>query len=234
MQKISKNLLILSLFSISMGFLETIVVIYLRQIYYPEGFNFPLKILPLYNLRFEYLRELTTIIMLLCIAIISGNNIYERFAYFLFCFGLWDIFYYIGLKILIKWPPSLLTWDVLFLIPFIWLAPVIAPLICAFIMVVLSIIILLSIKNIIKMKTIDLLLIFSGAFIIFISFIWDTISFILTSHKYNILNSEFISAYQFHLQNLIPNKFFWELYIIGVILIGLSILIILKRFSKHN
>jgi hypothetical protein len=40
---------------------------------------------------------------------------------------LWDIFYYVGLKTLLGWPPSLFTWDVLFLIPVPWSAPVLAP-----------------------------------------------------------------------------------------------------------
>jgi len=33
----------ITLFSIAMGLLETVVVIYLREIYYPDGFAFPLR-----------------------------------------------------------------------------------------------------------------------------------------------------------------------------------------------
>ena len=50
-----------------------------------------------------------------------------KFAFFLFLFGVWDIFYYIWLKVFIHWPASLLTWDVLFLIPVPWVGPVYAP-----------------------------------------------------------------------------------------------------------
>jgi hypothetical protein len=39
-------------------------------------------------------------------------------------FAFWDIFYYAGLWLIIRWPSSLLTQDVLFLIPTPWIAPV--------------------------------------------------------------------------------------------------------------
>ena len=41
-----KIILWISLFSISMAFLESAIVIYLRRIYYPYGFDFPL--VPMY------------------------------------------------------------------------------------------------------------------------------------------------------------------------------------------
>ncbi|MCK7540484.1 MAG: hypothetical protein MZV63_61130 [Marinilabiliales bacterium] len=31
----------LAVFAVAMGFLEGIVVVYLRELYYPEGFDFP-------------------------------------------------------------------------------------------------------------------------------------------------------------------------------------------------
>src|SRR6185295_1640743 len=42
-------------------------------------------------------------------------------------FGAWDLAYYAGLYVALGWPPSLLTWDVLFLIPVPWTAPVLYP-----------------------------------------------------------------------------------------------------------
>ena len=238
MYKQKTNLINLLIFSLSMGFLESIVVIYLRHIYYPEGFYFPLKILPLYDLRFEYLREASTIIMLTCISMIAGGIFFERFAYFLFCFGLWDIFYYIGLKLLIDWPSSLFSWDVLFLIPFVWLAPVVAPIICATIMVVLSFIILYSLRkneNRIIINKIDASLFIIGASLIFLSFIWDTMNFILT---YNIFKkpyiNKFIFEYQNYLRDFIPSTFRWDFYLMGIILILLSSTLFFIRQYKHN
>ena len=43
--EIRKVFIWLTIFSIAMAFLETSVVVYLRKLYYPEGFNFPLKML---------------------------------------------------------------------------------------------------------------------------------------------------------------------------------------------
>jgi len=37
--------------------------------------------------------------MLVSIGIIAGSNSIQKFAYFLYGFGVWDIFYYVGLKL---------------------------------------------------------------------------------------------------------------------------------------
>src|SRR6201998_1661345 len=107
----------LTAFSIAMGFLETAVVIYLRKLYYPHGFQFPL--VPIDNdiAMVEFLREAATIIMLLGIGIIAGKNTSQKFGIFIYCFAVWDIFYYVFLKLLLGWPESLFTWDILFIIP---------------------------------------------------------------------------------------------------------------------
>ena len=89
---------IVLLFSIAMGFLESAVVIYLRKIYYPNGFSLPLVAIDKDILLTELLREAATIIMLLTVGIIAGKTKVSRFAYFIFCFGVWDIFYYVFLK----------------------------------------------------------------------------------------------------------------------------------------
>jgi hypothetical protein len=48
----------------------------------------------------------------------------------------WDLFYYVWLRLLLGWPPSLLTWDVLFLIPVPWIGPVLAPVVVSIALVV--------------------------------------------------------------------------------------------------
>jgi hypothetical protein len=50
-------------------------------------------------------------------------------------FGVWDIFYYVFLRIMCGWPQSLLDWDILFLLPLPWWGPVIAPVLIALLMV---------------------------------------------------------------------------------------------------
>ena len=110
-----------------MAFLEAAVVVYLRELYYPEGFCFPLKILPSKILVIELLREAATIIILAAVGWLSAKSFLGRFAGFMIAFGVWDIFYYVFLKLSLDWPVSLLDWDILFLIPLPWVGPVIAP-----------------------------------------------------------------------------------------------------------
>jgi hypothetical protein len=116
-----------SLFAISMAFLESAVVVYLRELYYPDGFQFPLTGIPADILLTELGREAATILMLFAYAKSVGRNGRETMAYFTYNFGIWDIWYYLWLKILIDWPVTLLDWDILFLIPLPWIGPVLAP-----------------------------------------------------------------------------------------------------------
>ena len=140
---ISKEILFATaLFGISFGFLEASVVVYLRaavgllpgyegtlsdvarlssDIYQQAQI---LKELPKSLLRVELFREITTMVMLLSVAFVSVKALRERFAIFLWTFAIWDIFYYVGLWATVRWPASLLTLDVLFLIPVPWFSQV--------------------------------------------------------------------------------------------------------------
>ena len=170
-----KKFTTVTFFSIAMGFLEAAVVVYLREIIYPEGFCFPLKEIPLNIFFVELGRETSTIIMLVTIAIISGKTLLEKFCYFIYCFGIWDIFYYIWLKVTLNWPPSLLTDDILFLIPVPWTGPVLAPVIVSLTMIIIAVTIIFLLENgysFVVERSVWVLSI-SGAMIIFISFIWN-------------------------------------------------------------
>jgi hypothetical protein len=116
-----------SLFAISMAYLESAVVVYLRELFYPNGFQFPLVEIPFKLLAIEIGREVATILMLYAYAKSVSRNSREVFAYFSLTFGIWDIWYYIWLKLLLDWPATMLDWDILFLIPLPWVGPVIAP-----------------------------------------------------------------------------------------------------------
>jgi len=122
---------LIGIFAVAMAYLEATVVVYLRKLYYPEGFTFPLKVIPESVILIEIGREVATLVMLLSIAWIMAKRRWERFGWFLFVFGVWDIFYYVWLKVLVNWPSSILDWDVLFLIPLPWISPVIAPVMIA-------------------------------------------------------------------------------------------------------
>lgn len=215
---IRNKIIFLVLFSIAMGFFETAVVVYLRQLYYPEGFSFPLKIMSLKELSIEYLREFSTLVMLFTLAVIAGKRFYERFSYFLLCFGIWDIFYYVWLKVLLNWPQSLLTWDILFLIPIVWSGPVLAPVICAFTMVVIAVCILYFQKMgyQIRINFLEWMLLFFGAFIILITFLWEYLRIIIQGGFLPYIATLGTDP---HFQQIIarhvPTSFNWYLFIIG-------------------
>lgn len=128
----------LVIFSMAMGYLEASVVVYLRELYYPNGFAFPLIVLSQKIGTVEILREAATVVMLVGLAMLAGNNKRQRLAFFLIAFAVWDIFYYVFLKLTLDWPSSLLTWDILFLIPAPWVGPVISPLIACLTMLFLA------------------------------------------------------------------------------------------------
>ena len=140
---ISKWTLVISgLFGIAFGFVEASVVVYLRaavgllpgyggtpsavarlsaDIYQQAQI---LSELPKSLLAVEFFREAATMIMLLSIALMAVKSLRERWAIFLWIFASWDIVYYIGLRATVRWPSSLLTPDVLFLIPVPWFSQV--------------------------------------------------------------------------------------------------------------
>src|SRR5690349_15252456 len=133
-----KTLIVIGIFCIAMAALESAVVVYLRALYYPGEFTVAMKLIEVRILLVEIAREFATIVMLWAIGHLAGKNLKERFAYFLYSFAIWDIFYYVWLKVFINWPASLLDWDILFLIPFTWLGPVAAPVICSITMIILA------------------------------------------------------------------------------------------------
>lgn len=134
-------------FSIAMALVEAAVVVYLWALYYPEGFAFPLPMITARHLIVELGREAATIFMLLSVAALSGKRFWEKFAYFVICFGFWDIFYYVWLKLALGWPSSLLDWDILFLIPLPWIGPVIAPVSIAIMMILAGLLIIALYKR---------------------------------------------------------------------------------------
>lgn len=121
------KLSLLAIFGIAMAHLEGVVVVYLRKsLGMPDSESNKESVdkFPKRYLIIEMTREAATIIMLVAIAILAGGTWLERGIFFLWTFAFWDLFYYLSLYILIKWPPTLKTIDVLFLIPVPWIAPV--------------------------------------------------------------------------------------------------------------
>ncbi|MFC1552207.1 hypothetical protein ACFL6P_06530 [Candidatus Latescibacterota bacterium] len=127
------------LFAASFGYVEAMIVVYLREIYYPGGFTFPLVVIPVRTVILELCRETATIIMLAAVAVLTAKKFWERFGYFIISFGVWDIFYYIWLKAALDWPATLFDWDILFLIPLPWIGPVIAPVLISLLMIAVGV-----------------------------------------------------------------------------------------------
>jgi len=119
-------------FGVAMGFLEAAVVVYLRA---AIGLG-PPGLIPAHDPAtfgtfegVEVTRELATLVMIAAVGWLAGPSPLERLAWASIAFGVWDIVYYAGLRALIGWPPALDGWDVLFLVPVPWVAPVWAPIV---------------------------------------------------------------------------------------------------------
>ncbi|MGD9900316.1 MAG: hypothetical protein AB7T22_14425 [Calditrichaceae bacterium] len=176
MKNIKYKLTVYLIFGAAMAYVESAVVVYLRLLYYPDGFRFPLKIIPEDIAIIELGREAATIIMLWFVAKIGARNFREKFSLFIFTFGVWDLFYYGWLKLMLNWPGDWLEWDVLFLIPVPWFAPWLAPAIVSMGFIFSSILILRYpdrfLPNILSRK--GWFVEISSAFIIIWSFLWET------------------------------------------------------------
>jgi hypothetical protein len=79
--------------------------------------------------------------MLAAIALAVARNARQWTAAFAIAFGVWDIVFYACLKLLLGWPASLFTWDILFLIPVPWVGPVIAPVLVSLTMIAAGILV---------------------------------------------------------------------------------------------
>ncbi len=121
------KLFLLAIFGIAMAHLEGVVVVYLRKVLGlldSDSNKVSIGKFPKRYINIEMTREAATIVMLVIIALLAGTTLTEKGVFFLWTFAFWDLFYYLSLYILIKWPPTLTTIDVLFLIPRPWIAPV--------------------------------------------------------------------------------------------------------------
>ena len=210
-----KTLLWLSIFAVAMGFLESSVVIYLRELYYPSGFEFPLRVIPSKIAMVEIWREAATIIMLIGAGYMAGKTALTRFAYFLIAFAVWDIFYYVFLFVFIGWPASLFTWDILFLIPAPWTGPVIAPCLVALGMIVFGLSILsANAGKISRVTRGQWFLLISGVIIIISSFLYDYfVEVQLTQASFLPTREGLLNE----LKNYVPTQFNWFIFFCGLI-----------------
>ncbi len=133
-------LIITALFGIAIGHFEGVVVYYLRMAISQTPNILPLEPLPLHLLRIEQTREAATILMLVTFAFLIGKSKIEKLLIFFYTFAIWDIFYYVSLYLMLGWPTSLTTIDVLFLIPAreFWIVPVYVPIFISLITILVT------------------------------------------------------------------------------------------------
>jgi hypothetical protein len=138
-RKFIKKILLVFLFGIAFAYVEASVVAYLRTIYYPTGFHFPLVMRYDRNLTIEFFREFATLVILFSSSALLSRKFWEGFGYFVIIFGVWDIFYYVWLKATIGWPATIFDPDVLFLIPMPWIGPVLSATLISLVMIIIGV-----------------------------------------------------------------------------------------------
>ncbi|MEE4256765.1 MAG: hypothetical protein V2I47_06995 [Bacteroidales bacterium] len=140
---------LLAIFGIAMAHFEGVVVVYLRKaigILDARPNREVLEKVPKKYINIEMTREAATIIMLAALALLVGTDWLNMIIVFLWTFAFWDLFYYLSLYLLIKWPSSMKTIDVLFLIPKPWIAPVWFPIgVSSITIIVIAILLLTSV-----------------------------------------------------------------------------------------
>jgi hypothetical protein len=131
-----KRWFVVVVFAIAMAWVESAVVFYLRtMINRIEPYQ--VNPLPVFGglAKAELIREFATLVMLFTVGMLAGKSWRSRLGYAAIAFGIWDIFYYLFLKVICAWPSSLLDWDILFLLPLPWWGPVLAPVSIAILMI---------------------------------------------------------------------------------------------------
>ena len=179
----------LFLFGISFGYVEAAVVIYLRALYEPLRQRLtpgraPGDLFPLVDrdrmlaeapetgrlLAVEVIREAATIVMLAAAAMLVAGDRSLWLPAFSIAFGVWDVCFYLFLKLWIDWPASLLTWDLLFLLPVPWVAPVLAPVIVSLTIVGCG---LAALFRPVKLRAPHWIGLVLGGALVILSFTWD-------------------------------------------------------------
>ena len=220
MNSLNKTIFTIAAFSVAMGFMEGAVVIYLRDIYYPNGFAFPMVPISRMHSTVELMREAATLIMLVAAGWLAGNTPIRRFAFFLLSFAIWDLIYYLVLKMVLDWPSSLLEWDILFLIPVPWFGPVIAPCLISLLMILLAVVLLRApavTGNKIIGKS-NWFLLIGGSITVISSFILEYISYVAFVLDTNGTtgNEELLLQ---ELSKFVPEHFNWLVFTAGFLMI---------------
>ena len=165
------------------------------------------------RLYLELGREFATLAMLAAVGWAAGANLREAAAHFMIAFGVWDIFYYLWLRLFLDWPPGITTWDLLFLIPAPWVSPVAAPVIVSAVMISAGLVTLWyeSRGHVLSTTWRDWVVLTAGGVLVIVSFCWDW---------RNIMAGG------------LPNPFQWPLFFVGLSVSSAWFVWIVRRESK--
>lgn len=221
-----KNLPAVIVWAIAFAYVEAAVVEYLRALYYPlenGGFRFPILTLEqleqmgeehVRRLAIEFGRELATLVMLAALGTAAARNRHEAWAHFMIAFGVWDIFYYLWLEVFLGWPQSLMTWDLLFLLPVPWVSPVFAPVVISIALIASGVLVLHreSSGRPLEATWLDWSFVSGGGVLVILAFCWD---------YRNIMSGGF------------PNPFNWPLFFLGLALSTVAFGRVLLKNGNH-
>jgi hypothetical protein len=131
-----KRWMVILVFAVAMAWVESSVVLYLRTLLHRvEPYQAePMPMIGHLGL-VEVAREAATMVMLLTVGMLAGTTWRRRLGFTAMAFGVWDICYYLFLRVMCGWPHSVMDWDVLFLIPLPWWGPVLSPMLIALLMI---------------------------------------------------------------------------------------------------
>lgn len=160
------NVIKVIIFAIAFAFVESAVVVYLRHLLGSQTTTDTREILFLVPgiaflepqtaikiitdaaiLNVERIREAATLVMLGSVAVLAAKSFKEQLAYFFLAFGVWDIFYYVFLRLTIGWPQSVTDLDTFFLLPTPWVGPVFVPILISSFLVAGSLFYLMKRKS---------------------------------------------------------------------------------------
>jgi hypothetical protein len=162
-------------FGVCLGYFEAACVAYLRRLQELGQLAVPAGSLDNRLLRIEVGREAASLGLLAAWAWAAGRSRGERFGHFALAFAVWDVLYYLFLRLTTGWPRSLGEWDVLFLIPAPWYGPVVTPVLVSLLLAAAGLGIVAGERagRRLAPRALDLALAGSGTAAVLAAFLWN-------------------------------------------------------------
>ncbi len=211
-KSLGSRFLAVGLFAIAFACVEASVVVYLRGYFGIEDLVRDVPPLDRYIAGVELSREAATLFMLLFVGWAVGRSWQSRLGYAFFAFGLWDVFYYVWLRVFLDWPRSLLDTDILFLIPLPWWGPVLSPVLIALVCIVGGAFAVVADARgrKIRPRAIEWVSTFVGMGIVLYTFMADAIAALPATAE--------------ELNDLRPTAFPWTIYLAGLVVMSWPVL----------